>query len=1442
MASSCYIHLGLSPEELKKAKANEASKKSKAKKTMLPVVDEIKAIDPLGTGVTAQKVTDDLANNVITPDQYKQIINDLHATAKYNQAQQLLAKAQADADAAAALLQKAELADAKAKANFASMKSKSKKKATQLVDLLHGAGYTDEAIALSNKIDQMAAGYLSPQDLQLATKQLEHLPSTPAIQAIPTAKGTADDLKDFKLFPDEPPVKVADNKAKAWQDAWAKTDANPQLQAKDFPWAKDEYMLKHGSDYSPYVQNKNAGFPDMTPRQSQVVKAAQNKQLEFPIVDVDLAKADFVPTQHGGLKAIVNKYIKKMPDDKFPRAYFWKGQYHLTNGHHRVMAAYIRGDAHLPVQVIDLDQLADADMWPGNLQSLVDSLNPPTHSVPSSKISKSAQDKFGVKPSAAESSLSASPVPSSGPPPAAIAPSMPVQGLTVPKDTQAVLDNLNTTLNQHPVFKAADDAKKAAKKASSDKFYAKKKVETAIDQAKAAGKLQLEHDLTKLYDDISAGKIVTNAKDVMPLIADVKVQAGVKNVAENLPTPAVVHAPTPTTALVEPKMTTASGLPADQLLNESLTGYYPIDPWIEVGGVDVMPTDDKLQAYYEWLGEVNPPTYSLPANTPLVSVKNQFSTKSAKQSVKSGQLLNTPKVYKLNGNFYVASNGGDIVAAKAMNWPEVKVDFKDFDTPGQKQLPNLGGPATDAPKTFDDIDYAYQQLASEAAADELSLELDMIANIMTPDEQLTWAIGKYSQLADDYAKAGIKAPDDLANLFEAAKYKYVTDEQIADMLVFYPDFEEQLLTSMYNKANKAKKATEIVDFVAPPSTLQYVNDATDIAKTTLTKFPPDVMEQAIHIVEQAKTGMPLPDVQTAFNDYMAKMTQEYNSLVNKMSYGKAKYAEQYNPDLQLQMHQLHDNFAAGKINYVDALDQYAEIEAAYLKWTPPPMKSSGALSSAKSGAKKKLYAAKMEAKAAGDTPRMQALYQLEQALANDMFKVYNASDIDKVIANIDVTAWSGKSIPALKFNPPKVTAYATGPYKELPKTQGELIDLANKKSVTAFDVFGDAGGYENVTTGLAEHQKKWLDKKLADLGAAPSFEYRTMSIASTTRFYTLTDVKLDSDKLAKIASAGGDAQVGRPIVMKDGDRWIVLSGHETILEAQVYGKTWVDMRVVDLEDLRKMPDYGKVPDYHLQPEAIDHAYKASAFSNAEVAQADDWLKNNVSRLGGKKVERIAEIAKADPAYREALQQTGWTDAQFTSFVRERIDVWNCHSSKTADMVAMHMVVADMFNLSQDAIRKTPNWLKTVPAAQRILGKQGKAYEVMVRAMYETTQAEFRKLGITHVSMYRGFGFPEPVEYMPEGFKDYLIGDTFAYANQSLPLQSWSTNKHTARKFAFKDWGYVTSAQVPVEYVFSTGITGLGIMAQEAEFVLMAAPGTVHYEVVSRPDNIKRPKE
>ena len=130
--------------------------------------------------------------------------------------------------------------------------------------------------------------------------------------------------------------------------------------------------------------------------------------------------------------------------------------------------------------------------------------------------------------------------------------------------------------------------------------------------------------------------------------------------------------------------------------------------------------------------------------------------------------------------------------------------------------------------------------------------------------------------------------------------------------------------------------------------------------------------------------------------------------------------------------------------------------------------------------------------------------------------------------------------------------------------------------------------------------------------------------------------------------------------------------------------------------------------------------------------------------------------------------------------------------------------------------------------------------MMVRAMYKHTQDEFAAAGITHLSLWRGYGFQDGRTYMPDGFKKYLVGDKFQYTNQALPLQSWSTSRSTALGFANKQWGYITKSRVEVKHVFATGITGVGTGTNETEFVLMAAPGTVEHEVYHRPDGLRRP--
>ncbi len=169
------------------------------------------------------------------------------------------------------------------------------------------------------------------------------------------------------------------------------------------------------------------------------------------------------------------------------------------------------------------------------------------------------------------------------------------------------------------------------------------------------------------------------------------------------------------------------------------------------------------------------------------------------------------------------------------------------------------------------------------------------------------------------------------------------------------------------------------------------------------------------------------------------------------------------------------------------------------------------------------------------------------------------------------------------------------------------------------------------------------------------------------------------------------------------------------------------------------------------------------------------------------------------------------------------------------MVAFHQAAAIEFGLPTGSYRETANFLATKPKASALLAQNGDAYRVALRAMYEHTQDEFRKAGITRVSLHRGYGYRNNSVDMPDAFKQYDKGDTFTYQNQALPLQSWASGKAAAKGFgAGKSWGYITNTSIPVENVLSGGTTGFGTGTGEKEFVLLAGMGEVNHEVLDRP--------
>lgn len=121
---------------------------------------------------------------------------------------------------------------------------------------------------------------------------------------------------------------------------------------------------------------------------------------------------------------------------------------------------------------------------------------------------------------------------------------------------------------------------------------------------------------------------------------------------------------------------------------------------------------------------------------------------------------------------------------------------------------------------------------------------------------------------------------------------------------------------------------------------------------------------------------------------------------------------------------------------------------------------------------------------------------------------------------------------------------------------------------------------------------------------------------------------------------------------------------------------------------------------------------------------------------------------------------------------------------------------------------------------------GDWYRTVARVMYEHTQDEFKKDGITHISAYRGMLFT--LDKTPEWAKP---GTQRAHLQ---PINSWSSNLSTAKMFSGTSGSYQHSimirARVPVELILGSALTGLGCL-NEFEFVIFDNEGEVNIQKV-----------
>jgi hypothetical protein len=260
-------------------------------------------------------------------------------------------------------------------------------------------------------------------------------------------------------------------------------------------------------------------------------------------------------------------------------------------------------------------------------------------------------------------------------------------------------------------------------------------------------------------------------------------------------------------------------------------------------------------------------------------------------------------------------------------------------------------------------------------------------------------------------------------------------------------------------------------------------------------------------------------------------------------------------------------------------------------------------------------------------------------------------------------------------------------------------------------------------------------------------------------------------------------------------------------------------------------------------DAYKHLGKAS---QGERAGAKKALNEEIS-------DRVFQKALKDPEFMKLLENDSGKIYNrsvrdlIQTKVRTAIDQW---AGTSADMnewaIAMQRAAAEKYGmreavqLLEDGVLHSGYQTSIAPRiwkdAERILQKNRSWFNHFLDAMYEHTQEEFARQGITEVTLFRGMGR----HALPGGDLPAWIttgtkapgSDTFvgSMLEEGLrPLSSFSASYNTAQRFSS---GITIGTRVPVQYVVGTARTGFGCLTEQEFVVLGNVQGRATVQVSS----------
>lgn len=192
-------------------------------------------------------------------------------------------------------------------------------------------------------------------------------------------------------------------------------------------------------------------------------------------------------------------------------------------------------------------------------------------------------------------------------------------------------------------------------------------------------------------------------------------------------------------------------------------------------------------------------------------------------------------------------------------------------------------------------------------------------------------------------------------------------------------------------------------------------------------------------------------------------------------------------------------------------------------------------------------------------------------------------------------------------------------------------------------------------------------------------------------------------------------------------------------------------------------------------------------------------------------------------------------------IKQAMQSWAEDSNTNATSAGIQQATERVFGIKRSTWQVKRHGELTKRKAVGAFGKKRSDYDRLVKAMYDDTQEEFAKAGITHVTVHRGIRDRDKVKRIIDagGYVDTVLGAERAAAT------SFSSSFGIGKKFARRgigrispeNSGMVLTAEVPVSRILSTSFSGIGTR-YENEMVLIGPKKDDEF-VVSFTDRTRR---